>query len=112
MNELSHRTIEANGLSFAAHAVLRGAATTWLVGSSRSERAARSVGVTGFLDYRRGDCAAPGKAVPIKSARPAAADNASPREVETPINFLPGSKAGVFDVAGMLAGLARARSSR
>ena len=47
-----------NGLSFAAHAVLLGAAATWLVGSSRAESAARSVGITGFLDYRRGDCAA------------------------------------------------------
>jgi threonine dehydrogenase-like Zn-dependent dehydrogenase len=47
-----------NGFSFAAHSVLLGAAATWLVGSSRSERAARTLGVTGFLDYRRGDCAA------------------------------------------------------
>ncbi len=45
-----------NGLSFAAHAVRLGAQAVWQVGSARCEQAARSVGVTGFLDYHREDC--------------------------------------------------------
>jgi D-arabinose 1-dehydrogenase-like Zn-dependent alcohol dehydrogenase len=47
-----------NGLSFAAHASHRGAAAIWVVGSARSTLSARAVGVTGFVDYRSGDCSA------------------------------------------------------
>ncbi len=47
-----------NGLSFAAHAVLRQAAAVWEVGAARCEPTARALGVTGYLDYARADCPA------------------------------------------------------
>lgn len=52
-----------NGLSFAAHAVLRGAACVVMAGAARVEAAARAVGVTGYVDYRTADIVGALKAV-------------------------------------------------
>ena len=46
-----------NGLSYAAHAAALGAAAVWMVGSARCEGAARQCGASGFVEYRRADCA-------------------------------------------------------
>jgi threonine dehydrogenase-like Zn-dependent dehydrogenase len=47
-----------NGLSFAAHGVNLGAASVWMVGAVRCEPLARTLGLAGFMDYIRADCAA------------------------------------------------------
>jgi threonine dehydrogenase-like Zn-dependent dehydrogenase len=47
-----------NGLSFAAHAVLLGAPSVWMVGAARCETAARGLGISGYLPYTSEDCIA------------------------------------------------------
>jgi threonine dehydrogenase-like Zn-dependent dehydrogenase len=85
-----------NGLSFARHATLLGAAC-WMVGSPRLERTARVLGVAGFRDYRSGsvvadlDAAVPGGFTHIVDAvgRAGEADRFLPL-------LAPGGRIGVY----------------